>query len=132
MSGAAQLPSSERQWRAATTLGWPLALGAAPLLVSLNNVQLCAFRQLTGAPCPLCGGTHACAALVEGNLSAAWQASPAVMVLLAVALAHTVQLAYEAWCGRMVAPPWRMGARLWAGTGMAMLVLWAMRLTGLV
>ena len=115
-----------------TTLAWPFALGAAPLLIGLNNVQLCAFRQLSGQPCPMCGGTHACAALVEGDFLGAWQASPGVLPVLMLAAAHTAQLAYEAWRGRQVSHPWRIGKRLWTGAGTLMLLLWVMRLLGLV
>ena len=131
MSDATPLPVGERQWRAATTLVWPLALGAAPLLVSLNPVPLCAFRQLTGQPCPLCGGTHACAALVEGNFWAAWQSNPGLMPLLALALVHTMQLAYEAWRGRRVTARWRVSPRWWVGASAFLLCAWAMRLLGL-
>ena len=124
------LGNPERQWRAAVTLGWPLALVGAPVLLSFNTMTLCAFRQLSGKPCPLCGGTHACAALVEGNFLAAWQANPGLMPLLAVALAHSVQLAYEAWTGRRVTRPWRISLRPWVGAGVLLLVLWIIRLGG--
>ena len=60
---AVLLSLSERRQQAALTLGWPAALLGAPLMLSLGELPLCAFRQLTGQPCPLCGGTHACAAL---------------------------------------------------------------------
>ena len=101
-----------------------------PLLGALGVDE----RILNGKnqPCPLCGGTHACAALAEGNLLAAWQAAPALMPVLALALVHTVQLAYEALYARRVAPAWRIGARAWGAAGAAMLVLWGMRLAGLV
>ena len=128
-----ELPRAERQWRAVTTLAWPAMLGGAPLLLSrLSDVPICAFRGVTGRPCPLCGGTRACAALVEGNFLAAWQLNPGLMPLLALALAHTVQLAYEALAARRVSARWRIGARLWAGAGIAMLLLWIMRLSGFV
>jgi hypothetical protein len=126
------LSMAERQWRAAATLTWPLALGGAPLVLAVTSVPLCVFRQVTGQPCPLCGGTHACAAVVEGNLLAAWQAAPALMPLLALALVHTVQLAHEALQARRVRAPWRIGERAWRVAGVAMLVLWGMRLAGLV
>ena len=132
MSDSCELGAAERQWRAAATLTWPLALGAAPVILAVTSVPLCAFRQLIGQPCPLCGGTHACAALAEGNLLAAWQAAPALMPVLALALVHTVQLAYEALYARRVAPAWRIGACAWGAAGAAMLVLWGMRLAGLV
>lgn len=124
------LSNPERQWRVGLTLCWPAALGSAPLLLSLGDIPLCAFRQLSGRPCPLCGGTHACAALVEGDLMAAWQANPGLMPLLVIAAAHTVQLAFEAWSGRRVVGRWRIGAGLWALGGAALLTGWMLRLFG--
>lgn len=124
------LGPAERQWRAALTLGWPMALAGAPLLLSLGTVPLCAFRQLTGRPCPLCGGTRACAALVEGDFAAAWQFNPGLMPLLAIAAVHTAQLGYEAWRGQYLLS-WRVGSVAWtAGTGF-LLGAWVVRLLGL-
>jgi hypothetical protein len=126
-----ELPRAERQWRAVTTLAWPAVLGGAPLLLSrLSDVPVCAFRGVTGQPCPLCGGTRACAALVDGNFLAAWQLNPGLLMLLALAFAHTAQLAYEALTARRVSERWRIGARLWAGAGIVLLTLWVMRLLG--
>lgn len=129
---AHELPRAERQWRAVTTFTWPAMLGGAPLVLAVNKLPLCIFREATGQPCPLCGGTRACAALVEGDFLAAWQFSPSVMPLLAVAFAHTAQLAYEAWRGRQVGVRWRIGTGLWTGAGVSMLVLWGLRLLGWV
>lgn len=123
------LSSPERGWRAALTLSWPLALGGAPILLSLENLPLCAFRQLSGQPCPLCGGTHVCAALVEGNLVAAWQANPGVLPVLAIAAVQTFQLGYEAWSGRRVVR-WRIGAGIWSLGGAWLVTAWLLRLLG--
>ena len=125
-----RLGDSERQRRAAVTLGWPIALGAAPILVSLGDVPLCAFRQLSGRPCPLCGGTHACAALVEGDFLAVWQANPGILPLLAIAAAHTAQLAYEALSGYRVDSGLRVGKRTWIVGGAILLSVWGMRQFG--
>ncbi len=124
------LDRGERQWRAVITLAWPAALISAPLLLKYGGFPLCMFRQTTGQPCPLCGGTRACAALVEGNFLAAWQLSPSLMPVLALALAHSIQLGYEALSGHRVTARWRIGTRLWAAAGAAMLILWAARLSG--
>jgi hypothetical protein len=94
-------------------LGWPLALGVAPLLLA-TGVPLCGFRHLTGQPCPLCGGTHACAALAQGDLMVAWQANPGLIPLFVIAAAHAAQLAWEAWLGRRVTR-WRIGPSLVEG-----------------
>lgn len=123
------LSPPERQWRSALTLGWPLALLGAPAVLSLGDLPLCGFRHVTGLPCPLCGGTRACAALADGNFLAAWQLNPGLMVLLALAAAHSVQLGFEAWTGRRVRR-WRIGAGAWR-VGLAVLLLaWVLRLAG--
>jgi len=47
----------------------------------------CPFRMLTGWSCPFCGGTRMGAALLHGDLLAAWQSNPVLLVagvLLAV------------------------------------------------
>lgn len=121
------LSPPERQWRSALTLGWPLALLGAPLVLSLGDLPLCGFRHITGLPCPLCGGTRACAALVDGNFLAAWQLNPGLMVLLALAAAHSVQLGFEAWSGRRV-QRWRIGAGAWRVGLVVLVVAWVFRL----
>ena len=121
------LSPPERQWRAVLTLGWPLALGGAPLLLSLGNIPLCAFRQLTGQPCPLCGGTRVCAALAEGHWAAAWQLNAGVVVLLAIAAVHSLQLALEAWSGQRLTR-WRVVPGVWVAGLAFLLITWVMRL----
>ncbi|MBK6592322.1 MAG: DUF2752 domain-containing protein [Burkholderiales bacterium] len=125
------LSPPERQWRSALALGWPLALLGAPLVLSLGDMPLCGFRHMTGLPCPFCGGTRACAALADGNLLMAWHLNPGLMVLLALAAAHSVQLGFEAWTGRRV-QRWRMGADAWRVGLFALSAGWVLRLVGLV
>ena len=127
---AAPLSPAERQWRAVPLLGWPLVLGAAPLLLT-TGVPLCGFRHLTGQPCPLCGGTHACAALAQGDLLTAWQANPGLMPIFVIAAAHAAQLAWEAWTGRRVTR-WRIGPALWKAGGLFLIGSWALRLAGVL
>lgn len=38
----------------------------------------CPLRDLTGLPCPTCGGTHAAVSLAQGRLAEAFAASPLV------------------------------------------------------
>ena len=125
------LSPPERQWRSALTLGWPLALLGAPLVLSLGDLPLCGFQHVTGLPCPLCGGTRACAALADGNFLAAWQLNPGLMVLLALAAAHSLQLGFEAWSGRRV-QRWRIGVDAWRAGILVLLAGWGLRLMGLV
>jgi hypothetical protein len=126
---ASLLSRPERQWRAVICLAWPLAMGAAPLLVAIGSLPLCAFRQASGLPCPLCGGTHACVALLQGDLAAAWQANPGVLPLLVVAVAHTGMLALEALSGHDLGHA-QFWSRAWSGVGAILLLAWLLRLTG--
>ncbi|MBK7991306.1 MAG: DUF2752 domain-containing protein [Comamonadaceae bacterium] len=89
------------------------------------------FRHLTGQPCPLCGGTHACAALAQGDLMVAWQANPGLMPLFVIAAARAAQLAWEAWTGRRVTR-WRIGPALWKAGGLFLIGSWALRLAGVL
>lgn len=125
------LGQPERRWRAALSLGLPLAIGAVPVLMAFGDLPLCAFRHVTGQPCPLCGATHACAALLQGDLLAAWQANPGVLPLLAVAAAHAGVLVFEAASGRrLLARRFWLGA--WTGAGVFLLLAWGMRLSGYI
>ena len=77
------LDGSARRLRLAFGLGWPLAMAATPSWLGRGGLGLgCGFRALTGMPCPLCGGTHACAAWVQGDWSGAWAANPGAVGLL--------------------------------------------------
>ncbi len=44
----------------------------------------CPLRDLTGMPCPTCGGTHTAVALAHGRLADAFAANPLVAVGLVV------------------------------------------------
>lgn len=125
------LSRPERQWRAALVLGWPLALLGAPLVLSLGDLPLCGFRHVTGLPCPLCGGTRACAALAQGDVLVAWQLNPGLVLLLALAAAHALQLGWEAWSGRRL-QRWRIGVGAWRAGLVVLLLGWGLRLSGLV
>lgn len=69
----------------------------------------CPFRMLTGWLCPLCGGTHLGVALLTGDLGAAWQANP-LLLIAAVALGvrtlgWIVELVWQpGWAGRRWVP----------------------------
>lgn len=130
MPESRMLARPERQWRATLLLGWPLAMGATTALMALDPVPLCAFRHLSGQPCPLCGATHACAALLDGNLAAAWQANPGLLPLLAIAAAHTAALALEAVTGRRFGSG-RLWTSAWSGGLTLLLGAWVLRLLGL-
>ena len=44
----------------------------------------CPLRNITGVPCPTCGGTHSAASLAAGQWLAALRANPFVVVALGV------------------------------------------------
>lgn len=127
------LAGAARQWRLALGLGWPLAMAATPWWLGRGEGVGCGFRALTGLPCPLCGGTHACAALVQGDWAGAWAANPGALVLLVWLSLLAGQAVVESGRGRRrVArwPWWRPGAL--AAVGGALLAAWLGRLAGLL
>ncbi|WP_238385529.1 DUF2752 domain-containing protein [Acidovorax sp. SD340] len=127
------LDGNARRLRLAFGLGWPLAMAATPWWLGQGGLGLgCGFRALTGMPCPLCGGTHACAALVQGDWAAAWAANPGAVLLLV----WLVLLAGQAGGGGTLGPrrpvrwPWWHPAVLVA-VGGGLLLPWLLRLAGL-
>jgi hypothetical protein len=58
-----------------------IALGA--LHLRHRPATFCLFREVTGLPCPFCGGTTAAVRLGHGNLKGALAASPLAVGLLA-------------------------------------------------
>ena len=124
------LEPGARQLRLAFGLGWPLAMAATPWWLERGGLGLgCGFRALTGVPCPLCGGTHACAALVQGDWAAAWAANPGALVLLTWLLLLAAQAVVEGFRGsrRAVRWPWWHPAAL-SAVGGGLWVSWLGRL----
>lgn len=132
-SAGPPLERGDRAARLALGLGAPLAMAATPWWLRQGGGWGCGFQALTGLPCPLCGGTHACAALVQGDLGAAWAASPGALVLLVWLLLAAGQALAEGIGGRR-----RAAGGLWwhpgvlAAVGGALLLSWLARLMGLV
>jgi hypothetical protein len=69
------------------------ALTAAAVLLArlvdvreLTRAWLCPFRELTGLPCPFCGGVHALYYLSRGQWREAAAANPLVCVLIGALL----------------------------------------------
>jgi Protein of unknown function (DUF2752) len=58
-----------------------IVLGA--LHIRHRPATLCLFREVTGLPCPFCGGTTAAVRLGHGDLKGALAASPLAVGLLA-------------------------------------------------
>ncbi|WP_228896989.1 DUF2752 domain-containing protein [Acidovorax sp. Leaf73] len=127
------LDGNARRLRLAFGLGWPLAMAATPWWLGQGGLGLgCGFRALTGMPCPLCGGTHACAALVQGDWAAAWAANPGAVLLLVWLVLLAGQAVVEGTLGhhRTVRWPWCHPAVLVA-VGGGLLLPWLLRLAGL-
>jgi hypothetical protein len=86
-------------------------LGGAALLplappFALPALSLCAFKSLTGLPCPLCGGTRALQALLRGDFAHAFYLNAAALPALVAIGAIAILLAWEAFRGR--AANWEM------------------------
>ena len=128
------MDGSARRLRLAFGLGWPLAMAATPWWLGQDGLRVgCVFRALTGMSCPLCGGTHACAALVQGDWAAAWAANPGALVLLLWLLLLAGQAVVEGAQGRrrVARWPWWHPAVL-AAVGGVLVLSWVLRLAGLV
>lgn len=101
----------------------------APSFLSLGDVPLCAFKHLTGMPCPLCGGIRACAALAQGDFLAAFLLHAGLMPLLAVAAVHSALLLTEAISGRQLGPLPAL-ATAWKLAGAILVISWLYRVLG--
>jgi len=108
------------------------ATASTPWLLQAGPSNVCIFKALSGWPCPLCGGTHACAALLAGDWSAAWQANAGALPLLWLIWGLALQWLYEAltgrrlwWAGSPMAAAWQ-GA--WWVAGVFLLLAWLWRL----
>jgi hypothetical protein len=60
------------------------AVALAALHLKHRPATFCLLRDLTGIPCPACGGTTAAVDLGHGNLSGALSASPLAVGVLAL------------------------------------------------
>jgi hypothetical protein len=86
------VPRAEQRWWPGTILLGPLPrLGLLVVLVLLvidpesgMGFELCAFRRMTGGPCPGCGMTRSGANLLRGHVGRAIDYHPFGVVLLPV------------------------------------------------
>lgn len=127
------LARHERLQRLGLGLALPLAMAATPLWLQQGVGIGCGFRALTGWPCPLCGGTHACAALVQGDWAGAWAFNPGAVGLLLWLLVLAAQALAEGGVGRRRPRRWPWAHPAVAGAvGGGLLLSWAARLAGAV
>jgi len=112
-----------------------LAGGSALALVGLydphesGSYGFCPFLEITGLPCPACGGLRSMNLLVNGDLVGALSSNLAAVLGLAVGV-----LAGLIWTGRRLrgidAPLLTWGNRGWAVAAIFVSVFWIARLTG--
>jgi hypothetical protein len=98
-----------------------LALSA---LFATTGIGLpCPFRALTGWDCPLCGGTRMGAALLHGDVQAAFEFNPLAFIALLVLGVLGVLWTVEAAGGASVRLPRPLAERLRRITGMQWLLI---------
>jgi hypothetical protein len=56
------------------------------LMQSNQNFTICLLKNLTGLPCPFCGGTRAALTLLQGHLAGALALNPGAVLLMLFAL----------------------------------------------
>lgn len=111
-------------------LTWPLLVTGVLWLASAVGayvmtrvrgvpVVLCPLKNLTGWPCPTCGGTRAGVALLSGDPLRAITMNPFVTVLL---LAAPAWIVWRVATGRAMSA--RSASRAWVIVGTLLLVNW--------
>jgi len=85
-------------------------VGLSALYAATGRGLPCPFRAVTGWQCPLCGGTRLGAALLHGDVAAAFAANPVVLVGLVVLAGLGVAWTVELVGGPAVRPPRRVAA----------------------
>jgi len=111
------------------SLCWVLALGGGSALFALLPLGGCAFLLATGAPCPGCGMTRSCVALLEGDLAHSMRMHPLGLPLVLVTAAAALMAFREGITGRPVFRRFldARGTR-WALAGVGLLFLvWVIR-----
>jgi hypothetical protein len=88
-------------------------LGIATLYATTGIGFPCPFRALTGWECPFCGGTRLGAALLHGDVVAAFAFNPLVFLSLVLGVIVGALWILEALGGPRVRPParWQRAAR---------------------
>ncbi|GAA3610742.1 DUF2752 domain-containing protein [Microlunatus ginsengisoli] len=89
-----------------------LGLGISTLYATTGVGAPCPFRTMTGWNCPLCGGTRMGAALLHGDVAAAFAFNPLAFIGLGVVTILGLLWIVEAAGGPKVRPPRRIADRL--------------------
>ena len=80
-------------------------VGLGVLLTTTGSAIPCPFRLATGWLCPLCGSTRMAAALMHGDLGAAFGLNPGVLVALGLLLLLGLTWVVELGGGPRLRPP---------------------------
>lgn len=93
----------------------------------LLAVAHCPWRDLTGIPCPTCGGTEAAMHLCRGRWTAAWQSNPLAPLLVGGVLLWAAWAAAATFLPALrvrlaLAPREQKAARI--GTALLIVLLW--------
>ncbi|TAN37395.1 MAG: DUF2752 domain-containing protein [Verrucomicrobia bacterium] len=126
-SSAADKSSRQLPWLLAGVGGLILLASATLPLSLISRIHLCAFRNLTGYPCPFCGLTRAFLAMAHGDVTGAWHIMPLGVPLFVSTVAIFVWSAVALFLRRQLPPalPWRWIMPLGA---ILLLVNWIYRL----
>lgn len=122
--------SRERGLKALSALGLAVFLVVVACLPftpqGLPYLPICPFKGMTGLPCPLCGGTRAAHALLQGDLPRAIYLNPLALPVVAGLVMAILVLAYEAITGTRLGN-WAVVSRklnTLVPVGFAILVIW--------
>ena len=119
------------QWLVAVGSGLILMASALLPFTLIEKIHLCAFRNLTGYPCPFCGLTRAFLMVAHGDVTGAWHLAPLGVPLFALTVLALVWSVAGLMSRRKLTTPipWRWILPLGA---ILLLVNWIYRLaTGL-
>jgi len=97
------LPYQKRQ-RILVAAGFILLLGTLALLPERTAVPFppCVFKQLSGLPCPFCGGTRSAQALLHGDWSRALYLNPLAFAAVGAFALAIIVLSVEIFRGRLL------------------------------
>lgn len=107
--------SRRRLRRLLGAAGLLLAAGLAyALWVGATGLALpCPFHAVTGLQCPGCGVTRLCLSLLRGDCSGAWEANPALLLMLPILAVLAVRLSTRYVREGSATPTRRENALIW-------------------
>jgi hypothetical protein len=93
------------------------ALALAALHLRHRPATVCIFREVTGQPCPFCGGTTAAVRLGHGQVGGALAASPLAVAMLAtwpfLNVVHAPAWWQQKWARWSVIAAVLIGSEIW-------------------